>query len=243
MRNLLLKISFLLLISLFSCSDDTNLSTNPETSFLVCIKGDYVSGTWGPYGWIPFEENKFQFSGKIIAEKIEMPEYIQFGDSVYDDSDIKYATDLGIISFQKIIEHLDNNMNIVKIKISHGEIWGEMVVPGIVSDISFSKDTITYNDEFTVSWQCDYADFYHLSYYIEESQFPGRSLSVDTTVTASNIRIFLGDKYYANKNFHIQIQPLNTPVFEVGSNGNMQGAGSGFISCYGICSSAVKLVL
>ena len=242
MRYLSLKITFLLLIGGFSCSDDTDLGTNPEINFLVYIMGEYVSGSWGPYGYTPFEENKFQFSGKIIADKVEIPEYIQFGDSVYDASDINYSMDPGSVSFKQIIEHVQNNVNEVKIKTSSGEISGEMVVPGIVTDISFSTNTITYKDEFTVSWQCQYAALYHLSYYIEESQFPGYSLYVDTTVTVPNIKILLGNRYYANKNFHIHIQPLNTPTLEAGSKGNMVGAGSGFISCYGITSSAEKLV-
>jgi hypothetical protein len=216
--------------SIFSCSDEINNSTNPNNNLLVYIEGQYVSGI------------NFQISGKIIAETIVIPEYIQFGDSVYTDSDINFSTELGSVSFQKIIEDLDNNVNYVRFKTSLGEIWGEMVVPDIVSDISFSEDNITYNKSFTVSWVCDYATNYHVSYYIEEDQFPGFSLYESTTTTDPNIQILLGSNYYANKNFHIQIQPQNIPILEVGSNGNMQGAGSGFISCYGKPISTVKLV-
>jgi len=226
---------------MISCIDNISDSQNNP---LVFVKGEYVSGILDPHGggYTEFDNLKFQISVKIIAQQIVSPEYLRFADSIYQDIEYNYSEYLGLVSFKHFIKEVQNNVNYLEIKTSLGSISGELIVPDTVSNISFSTDTISYNNEFTVSWDCNYATHYHINYYIKISQFPGVSLSVDTTITTSNIKILLGHISYANKNFLIQIQPLNNPHFVAGENGNLNGDGSGFISCYGITRSAEKYV-
>ena len=243
MRYLMCLFSILLVTGMFACTKDNNTITNPGNSFLVYISGEFVPGFWDHSGLVLFDQPKFQISGKIIAEKIVIPDYVQLGDSIFYDSDINFLVEPGNVSFQRIIENLDQNVNFLKVQTEMGAVSGNLVVPDEASNISFSSDNITYDEEFTVSWTCEHATAYKLNYYIKESQFPGYSFYKDTTLTSQSVKVFLGNSYYANKNFKINIQPINTPNLEVGTGGNMQGAGSGFISCYGAISSAEKMVL
>ncbi len=92
------------------------------------------------------------------------------------------------------------------------------------------EDTLELGEPLTISWSGSNADFYEvsLSYDWQEDDNWGYKY-IDTSVVSNSVT-FRGSIFTHNGEIgYIRIQPINGPLPEAGTTGNMEGDGSGFL--------------
>jgi len=175
--------------------------------------------------------------GVIFSDPLPSFEYYKMGTTTFSGENF-YNYYPGYISFRdftndensRLTEILDP-LN-VEIKTSQGKLNGTIDLPNMLESISLSANTqLALGEPFTISWTGGNADFYSVGceYEYIDNEGNWEYEDLDDFISANSITypgsIFSYDGYIG----YIRIQPMNGPIPEEGSVGNMSGDGSGYL--------------
>lgn len=219
-------------------SEDAENKTESKDSQRFYIFLDYQDSYWVyPTGSVkgPFTSVR----GYLIANPLPKVLDVQVNDtSVFNE--YKYFPGQIIFSGYSPSSEEDDPLirytgprHTVVAKTTFGEVRGEVDRPEGIPVIQVSEtESLKLGEELTITWTKSKADFYYVMIFYPNVVNPGDFLFpnvVDTVVSEQTVTLpknfFPYDGYISN----ITVTPINGPDGKVGSKGNLNGVGSGYL--------------
>jgi hypothetical protein len=124
----------------------------------------------------------------------------------------------------------------IHVRTSYGTLNGMISFPDTITSLTSSEyDTLQLGESLTISCSGSDADFYNimLGYMWQEDNGIREYSWIDTFAVGNSIT-FPGSIFTHNgRIYYIYALPMNGPLPEAGSIGNMVGFGNGFLYYYG----------
>ncbi len=234
-RPLTILLTLIVGIAFFSCDEDDPISSNGDASQILFVHAVHDNYYWDEEGDSIISAPSTNLFGVVFGNPLPTFEYYKAGGITF--SGIEYSQYLpGYIIFGEGITDypppITSNYDplTVEIKTSFGTTTGTISIPDSISNMTTSvEDTLELGEPLTISWSGSNADFYEvsLSYDWQEDDNWGYKY-IDTSIVSNSVT-FPGSIFTYNGEIYIRIQPINGPLPEAGTTGNMEGDGSGFL--------------
>ncbi|MCF8372990.1 MAG: hypothetical protein K9H64_15320 [Bacteroidales bacterium] len=235
-RSLLLLLSTLLTVLFYSC--DKTIESIPCTQICNFTINYHEPTVDDVTGEVTFPEN-VDFYGEIRSDVLPEFEYLKVGSNTYYGKEYCMYS-LGRIHINPEFFPYNSVSNIfsdfqnlfVEVKTSQGVLNGSISMPTQIDTIFLSKyDQIEIGDSFTISWINNDADFYYVytDYNWLDSEGNSRHYDLINYVENNSITYLDTTFSYHGRIFSIMVQPINGPLPNAGTGGNMSGDGSGFL--------------
>lgn len=230
---------FIILITFISCEEKSTIVEVEKNKLFAKVIVTTHPSYFDPDSNKVIYKTTMNFEGEIIGESITSIESILIGNSSipFEDSYSIDRKNYGVINFNKPAETFIKPFKTDKftIKTGIGELGGIISIPDSIFNISYNHnlfDTLKTNDSLEISFQGN-ANNYVLRYWITYAIPPdtilmyharGEIISKTNKFTISSSRLNKAGILSINT-----IESFNGPYLEVGSLGNMNGDGTGFL--------------
>lgn len=235
-RALTILLTLIVGVAFFSCENDDPTSSDGEASQILFVHAVHDNYYWDEEGDSSIIAPNTNLFGVVFGDPLPTFEYYRAGGITYSSSEYsEYLS--GYIIFGEGIENypppITSNYNplTVEVKTSFGIITGTISTPDSISNMTISEeDTLALGEPLTISWSGSNADFYEISLSYEWPENVNWGYKDLDTFVVSNSVTFPGSIFTHNGIIgHIRIQPINGPLPQAGTTGNMEGDGSGFL--------------
>ncbi len=235
MKKILAFITLTLSCLLYNCSDNSNPTIISEHHQYVIINAGHHYSYYDPITNEPVYENNTLINGRIEGNPIPDLEHVKIGDNTYLPEQIMDVLP-GYLSFGyypkriRIFENYDS-LNI-EIQTSQGKLVGKINLPYTIENITFSEeDTLELNSPFTISWDLNKADFFYVKIRYQWFDSLQTNHFEEYQEYVYENYITFPDTFFTHKGKinYLIVRPINGPLPQINSEGNMTGDGVGFL--------------
>lgn len=218
MKRLLVVLLAGLVAALAGCDDSNPSDASGEATviYAFAFHGDFLAE----------REEATDLWGLIAADPIPAFESVTMNGIEFSGHE-HWDFSEGLLYFGGCVIYSDFDPLTVEVSTSLGDVVGTEPLPVQPTGIAYSDpDSLGIGEDFTVFWSGGNGDFYffELEYFHEYGVG-----SLDTLVVGTSVTIDGSFFPYNGEISEVYIQPINGPVLEPGSYGNMTGDGTGFL--------------
>lgn len=223
-------------IAFFGCEGDDPTGSNGDASQIMFVYAEHDNYFWDENDDKVFLENT-SVGGVVFGDP--MPEFVHLKlNETFFSGDNYSEIYPGYISFgnfdndeQTMITSNFSPLD-VEVKTTIGTVNGTISLPDTITILTLSEyDTLQLGESFTVTWSGSNADFYsvYCDYEWRDENGNWHYEGLDDFVTGNTIT-YPGSIFTHNGEiYYIRVQPMNGPLPEEGTAGNMSGDGRGFL--------------
>lgn len=234
-RTLLIFISSIFSLSIFSCSNSTD--TDKIVSQVLFFYAEHHDSYWDDQTDEEIQVENTTGGGVVFADPVPTFDYYKMGSATYSGEEyFNYYP--GYLSFGHFNDDTDVRLTSnfsplnIEVKTSSGKLNGSITLPNVIESLTLSEyDTLELGQPFTISWSGSNADFYsvYCDYEWIDNNGNWHEADLNDFVVGTSIT-YPGSIFVHNGDIdYIRIQPMNGPFPGAGSEGNMAGEGSGFL--------------
>ena len=206
---------------IYNCEDLTSSRNNLYQNVFVYVKRGVP--------WFISDDSSYVY-GEVLSTQITDFYYLKINDTTYDQYHYSYSS-FNFGNYHKTVVSSKIEPLTIEVATSIGTLKGSINKPDSIAVSLSEYDTLKLNEPLTIEWTDEKADFYkiYMHYIWHDSS---------NTPIYNHIRDYVTDNSitYPASNFpnhgvieHLYVQPINGPIPEKGSPGNMTGNGSGYL--------------
>ncbi|MCK5087579.1 MAG: hypothetical protein KAQ90_08660 [Melioribacteraceae bacterium] len=221
-------------IVFYSCNDDDPVGNN-SVSQIMFIYAEHNDSYWDQENEEYVYEENTRAWGVVFGDPFPAFIHFKLGETIFSDDEYSEIypgyIGIGLDTEEPMITSNLNPLD-VEVKTSLGQVNGTVFLPDTMRTLTLSEyDNLQLGESFTVSWSGSNAEFYQVSLnyrWVDENdnshyEYLGEFVSGNSITYPGSNFLHNGEISY------ISVQPINGPIPEEGTPGNMDGDGSGFL--------------
>ena len=236
-QTLTIILTLIVGIAFFGCEGDDPTGSNGDGSQIMIVYAEHKNSYWDDDTQEEIIIENTTAGGMVLGDPIPEFVHLKLGGTVFSGDDY-FEIYPGYVSFGNF--DIDKQIMItsnfspldVEVKTSFGELNRTIFLPDTITTLILSEyDTLQIGESFTISWSGSNADFYFVAcnYEWRDENDNTHYENLDGVVAENSIT-FSGSIFSHNGEItYIYVEPVNGPLPQEGTAGNMSGSGSGFL--------------